>query len=124
MEEKEKIWLVKGRLTDQEPVIYQPTKSIFIKRILEYFHVKGLHQTAITISQKVSGVEWATNLKQKAKNVIKECLQCSCFHKNPEEQVMAMMPEFKTQKTPSLLFFSIDFVGELTYLTGNKKNHK
>jgi hypothetical protein len=117
-------WMVKGRIETRKPVLFQLSKSIFIKRQPEHFHLKNLHGTSKSIAHEATQVAWSKDIKLQAKQIVRDCSECARYNKNPENQMMASLPEFRTTMSPPFTFVAIDFVGPLEYLTGSLKKEE
>jgi hypothetical protein len=76
-------WMVKGKIETRKPVFFQLSISIFIKRLLEHFHLKKLHGTSKSIAHEATQVGWLKDIKQQAKPIVRDCSECARYNINP-----------------------------------------
>lgn len=99
-----------------------PAKSQFSKLIIEKAHLRSIHGSIHLTLATVRQEYWILNARNMVKTHIHKCIVCYRQKPKPLTQLMAPLPEIKTQAILPFIHTGIDFAGPFDIKISTRRN--
>jgi len=117
-----------GRLRNA-PVAYDrkhpmilPYKHPLTRLVMDFYHLKTLHAGQQLLIASVREKYWPLRVRNLARQVVHECIQCFRCKPSTMEQIMGDLPAERVTPTFPFLNTGVDFCGPLFYRSASRKS--